>query len=436
MAVLSGSLPLMRLLLPPDANLGVPNDTSLFELPRYAYADLHPWHSIPILAAARSMATTGKTDMMDALLDMGGDINLSVKCYLAAFGLPKHEPHPVNPLLTYVLSLDMNEDLGATKVTPSQGIKYLLEKGAKFEKPRLKRDDEYSFQTSQDSLVIPLIALLWEKHNGLRCLLNNEIFAVFKVLIENGGAKEGVSAMLVPVDPGYRGPRHLRVYGRRPPGDDKGPLTDDEYRVLMERWGTLLDLMLRDENFEISLLVEIDTLFLEFIKAMFSRQLELMADVSEESSVNELYQFIDESHPTTIQKLVEKGASLDRKSINGPSYADIVDRDRTSLLKNIFDQADLNRDSYYLPQWRPWGRMQYPLQEARQRSFIAMLVAMGARPFLNTPDPEKHSPPAYDKLRAAFRGEIIEGEKLLWNPRCGFLWDGSWKDNDTDMNDV
>ncbi|RSL42923.1 hypothetical protein CEP54_015298 [Fusarium duplospermum] len=373
---------------------------------------------------------------MDALLDMGGDINLSVKCHLSAFGLPKHEPHPVNPLLTYVLSLDMNEDLGAMKVTPSQGIKYLLDKGAKLDKPKLQRGDDYDYYNSYGTLVIPLITLLWEKHNGLNCLLNDEIFAVFKVLIENGGAKEAVSTMIVPFDPTYRRPHRPRAYARSPSENGKEPLTDNEYGVLMERWGTLLDMMLRDENFEISLLVEIDALFLEFIKDIFSRQLHLMIEVSEKSPVKEFFQFVDESHPTTIQKLIQKGANLDRKSVTGPSYADVLQSGSSSLLKDIFDQADLSRDSYYLPKWRPWGDMENPLQAARQRSFIAMLVAMGARPFVYTPEPTTHSPPVYEKLRAAFMGEIVESEKLLWNPRSGFLWDGSWEDNDTDMNDA
>ncbi|KAI8712325.1 hypothetical protein NCS52_01330300 [Fusarium sp. LHS14.1] len=425
MAVLSGSLPLAQLLLPPDANLGVPNDTLLFELPRYAYADLHPWHSIPILAAARSMATTGRTDMMEALLDMGGNINLSVKCHLSAFGLPKHDPHPVNPLLTYVLSLDTNLDPRAMKVTPTQGIKYLLEKGAKLDKPRPETDDN-------DSAVLPLISLLWEKHKGLKCLLNDEMFSVFKVLIENGGAEHAVSTFIVPVVPGhYRGFYRRRVGT----GHSKDPFTDDEYHVLMERWGVLLDLILRDENFEIGLFVEINDLFLEFIKGVFSTTLHLTIDVTEESPINDVYEFIDESHPTTIQKLIEKGARLDRKTVMGPSYAEALKNGSPTLLKDIFDQADICLESYYLPSWRPWARLDNNLQAARQRSFIAMLIAMGARPLLNMPEPQKYSPPAYEKLRAAFKGEIVEGEKLLWNPRCGFLWDGSWKENDTDMND-
>ncbi|KAJ4328953.1 hypothetical protein N0V84_000524 [Fusarium piperis] len=429
MAVLSGSLPLMRLLLPQDANLGIPDDTSLFELPRYAYADLHPWHSIPILAAARSIATTGKTDMMDSLLNMGGDINLGVKCHLGAFGLPKHDTHPVNPLLTYVLSLDMNKDLGAMKVTPTQGIKYLLEKGAKLHKPRPKRDD-YDFP------VLPLINLLWEKHNGLKCLLNQEMFAVFKVLIENGGAKDAVSTFIVPSDPGYYGwPYGRRVYWGRRTGNIKDPLTDDEYRVVMERWGVLLNLMLRDENFETSLLAQIDDLFLDFIKGVISTSLNLLSDVTEGRPPNDLSEFIDESHPTTIQKLIEKGASLDRKSASGASYAGALTRGSSTFLKDIFEQADLSINTYYFAQWHCWERIDKDLQAARQRSFIAMLVAMGARPFLHTPEPEKHSPPAYKKLRAAFMGEILEEEKLLWNPRCGFLWDGSWEDSDYDMND-
>ena len=119
----------------------------------------------------------------------------------------------------------------------------------------------------------------------------------------------------------------------------------------------------------------------------------------------------------------------------GPSYADALKRGGSTLLKDIFEQADISRDSYYLPQWPPWARLGNNLQAARQRSFIAMLVAMGARPFLNTPEPTTHSPPAYKKLRAAFMGEIVEAEKLLWNPRCEFLWDGSWEESDTDMND-
>ncbi|EEU37509.1 uncharacterized protein NECHADRAFT_86395 [Fusarium vanettenii 77-13-4] len=429
MAVLSGSLPLAQLLLPPGANLGVPNDTLLFELPRYAYADLHPWHSVPILAAARSMATTGKTDMMEALLDMGGNINLSVKCHLSAFGLPKHDPHPVNPLLTYVLSLDPNQDPRSMKVTPTEGIKYFLEKGAKLDKPIPETDDH-------DSPILPLISLLWEKHKGLKCLLNDEMFAVFKVLIENGGAKHAVSTFIVPVIPGYyRGPYRRRMYGRRRTGNGKDPLTDDEYHVLMERWGTLLDLILRDENFEIGLLVEINDLFFDFIKGVFSTTLHLTIDVTEESPTNDVYEFTDESHPTTIQKLIEKGARLDRKTVMGPSYAEALKDGGSTLLKDIFEEADISRDSYYLPSWRPWARLDNNLQAARQRSFIAMLVAMGARPLLNMPEPEKYSPPAYEKLRAAFKGEIAEGEKLLWNPRCGFSWDGSWEEKDTDMND-
>lgn len=417
MAVLSGSLPLTRALLPPNANLGIPDDTSLFELPRYAYADLHPWHSVPILAAARSMATTGTTDMMEALLNMGGDINLSVKCHLAAFGVSGHDPHPINPLLTYVMSLDMEKDPGAMKVTPAQGLEYLLEKGAKSDKPRPKRDDS-------DHAVLPLIYLLWEKHKGLKCLLNPEIFAVFKLLIANGGARDVVSTFIVPSDPRYyKGPDRRRVYWWSRTETRKDPFTDDEYRVVMKRWGVLLDLMLRDENFERGLSAEIDNLLLEFVKGVLSTTLNLRAGVSEKSGTMELYEFIDESHPTTIQKLVEKGASLDRKSA---SDAPAITCGSSTLLKDIFEQADPGLDSYYLVRWPHWRGLD-SFQAARQRSFIAMLVAMGARPFLNTPEPAENSPPAYKKLRAAFMGEIAEGEKLLWNPRCGFLWDGSWE---------
>ncbi|KAM0425751.1 hypothetical protein ACHAPT_008999 [Fusarium lateritium] len=423
MAVLSGSLPETQFLLPQDVNLGV-SDASLFQLPRYVYGDLHPWNSVPMLAAARSMVVNGTTDVMDALLDLGGDINLSVPCPMGVFGLSKFDPQPVNPLAIYVLSLNPRADLGAMKLSPAQGVKYLLDKGAK--PPKLENPKLPAYSSTPE--LHPLIRLLWSKHHGIKGLVNDEIFAVFKVLIENGAVKHAIKAFLLPPHQFERPSSPCKICE-----NNKGLLPDDIYRLGKERWGTLLDLMLRDDNFKSSLSEEIDALFFDFVVKIFWTKTRAVWGFPEECVWHISYEYMDESHPTTIQKLIEKGATLNGKSSEADTYTEPLKhgsskRGTSQVLLKLFKYRSLDRGNYY-DNGRGRRIVEYELQDKIQCSLVAMLVKMGAKPLTDTPEPLKDSSVSYQKIRDAFRGEIAEEDKLYWNPRCGFLWDGSWKES-------
>ncbi|CAM1508999.1 Fc.00g027380.m01.CDS01 [Cosmosporella sp. VM-42] len=158
LAIFSGLVPLAQLLSSQKPDLRAPS---------MGYHPSRPCNAIPMLAAARYMATHETTELMDMLLEAGGDINLGVNSYMGDF--PMSLPHSITPLIAHALSIDFTNDGAGWKLHPSQGVKYLLDRGARIENSVLDIDNAYLHPE-------PLLVLLWKKKlGGVKCLLNNEV---------------------------------------------------------------------------------------------------------------------------------------------------------------------------------------------------------------------------------------------------------------------
>ncbi|KAM5349540.1 hypothetical protein ACJ41O_006045 [Fusarium nematophilum] len=374
-AVLTRTVPLIQLLLSRTTDLHVsipgvpPRDQRVWNDP------VHPWKAVPMIAAARRMATDGDTTAMELLLQAGGDINTKAESHLEGFNTRGAEmPRTITPLHTFVLTADMDN----MKFPASQGVKFFLERGAEMAPSRSPGGDLCP------RMPVGVVSKLWEKFDGVQCLLNDEIYAVLKLLIRHGGAKRAVSHFLLRQT--FRG---------------SAPVPPEVYDVVVDRWRIVLDLLLDgDESFEHCLSQHIDELFFEFV-------LRIMSAITWS---NNCYDEINDSHPVTLQKLLDKGADIRAKSKE-------QGKDILSVLHDTFGPGS--------PSSYPWFGNPKASRLARARSFMSTLVTLGARPIT------RHSQEGHERIYAesekwlrALRSSVAE-EKLLWMPTAGFLLEGN-----------
>ncbi|KAF7544169.1 hypothetical protein G7Z17_g10164 [Cylindrodendrum hubeiense] len=397
LAILSDSVPLVRMLLSRSPPVRIRTRGMLYAENGVEYEPSCPWDAVPMLAAARVMGIHGETTMMDILLESGGDINLAVKSHLLGIWdmYDFQWPCPLTPLLMYVLTINWRADI---VLLPSRGVSILFERGVTMEKPEF-----YTGDNRREPF--PLWMLFWRKWRGIRCLCNDEMYAVLKLLIQHGAAKGAVAKFLLPPDGPLTEPRsYLKVFA----------LNTEDYHIVMGRWRSLLDLILVDENFEDSLAGEIDGLLYEFLTRTMKSNLHETIHLPEPCLATILFQFIEESHPVTIQKLLEKGANINAKPKN----------DRY-LQKGILEHLDMVHGEAHQSVSPHGVDYRNPLQLKRQRSFVSMLVGLGAEPpedWIEHWSLEKQAKndTTYQLWLRALRGEVLEDERFLWNPSAEF----------------
>lgn len=399
MAIMSGSVQITRLLLSRKPSLSIPKRCLSYtdNHTRY-YSSCQPWHAIPILAAARYMATHGKTDMLEMIIEAGGDINASVEGYMEGYDGPLVRLRGVptiSPLYTYLYSVNPCDETISTTLKPSRGIEILYDKGVKH------IEVDWNLTNLTFNHPCPLIMLCWARWGGFKCLLSGEAYDMLKVLVQKGAAKHAVGQLLVPPT-GW--PR------KQPRTDGKGsPYTPAEYDLIMCRWSSLLKLMLVDDNFSDGR-DGISYVLYEFLDGICWRFLEATIELPEPCPPEMLYQYIDESHPVTIRELLQAGADINWVA---------SEPRKMTILETIAYRS--SKHHYTTPEGERCYT--YPLQIKRQRSFASMLVKLGARPPQACFDQSEkdREDPEYQKWLHSLRGDIPDEDTVLWNPKAGIL---------------
>lgn len=132
LAILSRLVPLVQMLLSRIRSSRVRTRRILYAANGTEYRPTSPWEAVPILAAARFMGIQGETDMLDILLEAGGDINFIAESHLLSLWdiYDFQWPCALTPLLTYVLTVNFNDDVEDMKLPPPRGVSILFERGA------------------------------------------------------------------------------------------------------------------------------------------------------------------------------------------------------------------------------------------------------------------------------------------------------------------
>ncbi|KAL4722099.1 hypothetical protein ACLX1H_010869 [Fusarium chlamydosporum] len=211
-------LPIIKLLLSrkPDVNaLALLITEEYLEEPN----EPHRWEACPIVAATCWLALRGSTKMMDMLLKAGAKLDLPV--------------HPkLNPLVVYARKMGSYN---------AEGYEYLFKHGAKIE------PHWHPNEIVEGPETVPIL-LLWESYRGRACLLLDEKYAALKLFIQKGALK-GI------------GLQFIQEYFRRPVDQDN---ETEKQSVMADRSYKLLKLVLEDENFESSTMMEdLEELFME-----------------------------------------------------------------------------------------------------------------------------------------------------------------------------
>ncbi|RSL59916.1 hypothetical protein CEP54_007069 [Fusarium duplospermum] len=344
---------------------------------------MEPWKYIPMIAAARRLALKGKTDMIRLLLEVGADIN--VKCRAWIQDSTDHDNYTqriITPLSTYLLSVDFNAD---RKPSPSRMVSWFLNKGAN------------SRSTDPDHLDL---LDLWKHFKGAKCLLNDEIFTIIKLFLKNGAAKGKVPQLLA--GQGLHSSKQFPL---------DNPITLEQQTVGIERWNINIDMLLKDDNFDGNLTDHIDALLMELLGYIMDCLFRWNHDAPDPCTSELWTNLYDLSHPIMIQKLLERGASINATTLGLHGKAVLT----------VVASKFRNRNRY------PWPSRIGRFQQKQQRSFVSMLANLGAASVFmkegQSSKPKHQGHGVYLLWRCALQGEVADEEMLLWNPTAGALVD-------------
>ncbi|KAM0418619.1 hypothetical protein ACHAPT_012422 [Fusarium lateritium] len=399
LAILFGSSALVKLLLSRNCDLNVPAPVSR---PHHNDIDIYTydlWNSMPMFAAARRLAKDGNTDMMEPLLEAGADINVAGQtgqrtladifpCMDSFTSSGLAEGEHLTPLWMYILSVDLSAEVSDPRLSPSRIVCWFFDKGVKIQTgpPMHMR---YNLE----------LLALWRFYGGAKCLLNDEIFAIVKLFLENGAAKHKVELWLT-----GQGEPSSRYFGSEP------CFNLDQQALGIERWGVIVNLLLRDENFDHKMVDEIDNLLLILLKYIMNCLCSRGNHPVDPCPPELLTRFYDISHPIMIQKLLDLGAD-----INATSRRLRRGRRVLTALNYSYRNYDNDRCSW-LPES---GRFQI----RQLRSFVSMIANLGAAS-PNLQEQRSFEPDGtYNLWKCAIQGEVAQEERLLWNPTAGALID-------------
>ncbi|EEU41338.1 uncharacterized protein NECHADRAFT_83306 [Fusarium vanettenii 77-13-4] len=358
LAILSGSITLAKVMVSRGCYLDlavlspVPNDMDPWQ------HRLEPWKFRPMVAAAKRLASKGKTDMIDLLLKAGADLN--VKCRVWIPLRPDCDDRTllvVTPLLIYILSVDFTDP----NHSPSRMVNWLLDRGA-----------DIRFDRVHAGYPLTLL-VIWRYFKGPKCLLNDEQFTIIKLFLENGAAKNKVPNWLC-----GQGVCSWKFF----PLDN--PFTLEQQAVGIERWSVIIDLLLKDDNFDGKLSDHVDDLLMTLLEHIMHTTFGWVSEPPDPCPPELFTKFYDISHPLMIQKLLSKGASINETSLALPD-------------------------------------------EKQQRSLVSMLANLGGAPTFIQEGLSSKSKDldhgVYELWKCALQGEVADEERLLWNPTAGALVD-------------
>lgn len=339
-----------------------------------------------MVAAAKRLASKGKTDMIDLLLKAGA--NLNVKCRVWIPLRPDCDDRTllvVTPLLMYILSVDF-DNVTDPNHSPSRMVNWLLDRGA-----------DIRFDRVHAGYPLTLL-VIWRYFKGPKCLLNDEQFTIIKLFLENGAAKNKV-------------PNWLCGQGVSPwkffPLDN--PFTLEQQAVSIERWSVIIDLLLKDDNFDGKLSDHVDDLLMTLLGHIMHTTFGWVSEPPDPCPPELFTKFYDISHPLMIQKLLSKGASINETSLALPDGKSIL-----RVMRSKFGR-----------------RNRFPsrigLLQRQQRSLVSILANLGGAPtFIKEAQFSKSKDldhGVYQLWKCALQGEVADQERLLWNPTAGALLD-------------
>jgi len=166
---------------------------------------------IPVFMAAHYMADKGNTNMVDACIAGGTDINR--RCHIRVAPLPEEYTRPelthvcTTPLLTYLESIKSWDTIspGAAKqhLTPSEGVAHFIHAlGANIPSPvappiqrKYCNMDQELHDRTFAGIPSPVELLLGKW--GIESLAIPEFFSVIKLLVEHGGTGPDLARILV-----------------------------------------------------------------------------------------------------------------------------------------------------------------------------------------------------------------------------------------------
>lgn len=169
---------------------------------------------IPIFVAAQYMADKGNTNMLDACIGGGADVNRP--CHIHLVPSPEEYTQPelphvcTTPLLTYIESIESwnNACSGVAKqhLTPSEGITHFIYAlGAHVPSPvappvkrKFNNMDQELYDRTFAGIPSPVELLLTKW--GIESLAMPEFYSVIKLLVEHGGTGPDLARILVRFD--------------------------------------------------------------------------------------------------------------------------------------------------------------------------------------------------------------------------------------------
>ncbi|CAH0025990.1 unnamed protein product [Clonostachys rhizophaga] len=365
---------------------------------------------VPMFAAAMRMAESGETGIVDMLLTTRLDINQPLTVALESLEESVEGRCMVSPVWAYVLA-DFPPRKQKGPFSASEGLQYLFHHGA-------------VIQTTTQAPVTSerpphsLLELFWTKNNGFGSLLNEDLYAMTRILIRKQAARGAVPAFLLWRD-SILGLNPGPLFQRMVPHTRLKPSLEQK-QTIIRRWSAILDILLTPRNFELAFQEELNyLLFLFLMRVMkklasqdFREAFNNGPDMSFMSTPLDIFipapGLDDELDPVTIRKLIEKGAEIRWR----PTWGEYRGQ---SILEAIAvaQTQGLGQDSL-LAIVRP----------SRQQSFVSTLLSLGAeRVDTGTPNLRgRLGMRGHPRAWFRFVQQTVQEERaLLWCPTAAFL---------------
>ncbi|VUC32723.1 unnamed protein product [Clonostachys rosea] len=363
---------------------------------RFSWRD-EPASCVSILAAAQSLADSGLTDMIDLSLEAHENINTTIVAELDLHG--KRHWYMVNAVMAYVFRVDFNRAQQDGVLSPSEGLQYLIHKGALFTHTNPSHIAGYPTKS--------ILLLFWNKWNGLYGLLQDEVYAMLRILARKKAAPGTLLGFLCSIRSDAARQRKLPTQHER----IRLSVITEYHNIVTSRWRSLLDLLLVERNCCLIFQDELNNLLFNHLVHTMKLIVDLDIKLTHES--NTLESPVSdcstaECEVLIIQKLINKGADIRWKptwgEYKGHSILDWIAR---SCIRNH-------------------GILQHPAIELnQQRSFVNTLIRLGAE---RPDDALSHilsvEGNKFERWARFVFGEVPEEEVLLWNSKAGLLFEG------------
>ncbi|KAK7214718.1 hypothetical protein V2G26_002721 [Clonostachys chloroleuca] len=384
MAMVTGPVPLARLM-----RMRASADLSLAHLYSFVHSGVcvPSYHEsvacISILAAAHNLADTGLPEMIDLSLEAHENINTTVVSQLELPG--PRQWYIMNAVMAYVLRVDCDRDRKAGILSPSEGLQYLFHKGG------------LALNTHAGHLggypTLSLLCLFWHKWDRLDGLLNNEVYAILRILARKKAACGLLLGFLSSIRTGRNNTRLVK--------------SAKQHQIITDRWSSLLDLLLIGRNCFLVFQDEMNNLLfrllLHTMDQLVKRDIAL-SDITSGSVSPDIDCSTDDCEVITIQKLINKGADIKWT----PTWGEY----KGGSILGWIARRYIRHESLHMP----------TVQYNQQRSFVNTLIRLGAkRPDDILSKLLSETNTAYERWVRFVFGEVSDEEVLLWNSRAAPL---------------